>query len=133
MVHNPDYRSGRASSLRTGAAALPDGLRDGGAIAVTGVDQPVRASTLKRLIVGWRESGAPIVAPQYEGRTGHPLLLDGSLLDELRTVEEASEGLRAIRSRHGNAARIVVVDDPWVRFNLNTPQAYAAAHAEFSR
>ena len=58
MVHNPDYRSGRASSLRVGAVALPDGLRDGGGdrrhrrgSAGTGLD----AGTADRLLARkWR-------------------------------------------------------------------------------
>ena len=126
VVENAAYRSGRASSLRVGASLVPD---DAGAVLVASVDQPCRASTVEALIAAWRTSEALIVVPRHDGRNGHPVLIDSALRAELGAVQEASEGLRAVRAAHREATRFVDVDDPRVTLNLNTPAAYEAARA----
>ena len=42
-------------------------------------------------------------------------------------MQEASQGLRAVRRAHTKATTFLDVDDPLVTLNLNTPEAYAAA------
>lgn len=128
IVVNAAYRNGRASSLRAGAAVLPD-ERD--AVVVTSVDGPCSADTVQRLITAWREQpgSRDIVVPSFEGKNGHPALFGGALLGELREVQEATEGLRAVRRAHADTTRFLNVDDPFVTLNLNTPEAYEAARA----
>lgn len=133
IVVNSQYRTGRASSLRAGAASLPDAT---GAVIVASVDGPCSTATVRALIDAWRAGprrGAPppgsIIVPRYESRNGHPALFDGSLLAEMRAVEERSEGLRALRRAHVASTTFLDVDDPLVTLNLNTPEDYAAARA----
>ena len=126
VVRNREYASGRASSLRAGAAALPG---DVAAIVVASVDTPLSRATVRALIDAWRALPGPgaIVVPRHGGRNGHPGLFDGALLPELRAVQEESEGLRAVRRAHTKTTTFLDVDDPLVTLNLNTPEAYAAA------
>ena len=126
IVLNSRYMSGRASSLRAGAATLPD---DTGAVIVASVDGPCSTSTVRALIDAWRAGPTPgsIIVPRHEGRNGHPALFDGSLLAEIRAVEERSQGLRAVRRAHVATTTFLDVDDPLVTLNLNTPEDYAAA------
>jgi len=130
VVVNEAYRQGRASSLRCGAAAVSD---DAGAVLVLSVDQPRPASLSRRLIERWRETGAPIVSPRFPRRFGHPVLVDGSLLGELRAVDEATLGLRAVIDRHAAEAEALPVEDDRVDVDLNTPADYEAALAAFAR
>lgn len=126
VVHNREYASGRASSLRAGADALPD---DAAAVVVASVDTPLRSATVGALIEAWRGRADPgaIIVPRHAGRNGHPSLFGGSLLPELRAVREESQGLRAIRRAHTDATAFVDVDDPLATLNLNTPEAYESA------
>lgn len=128
IVMNSQYVSGRASSLRAGAATLPD---ETGAVIVASVDGPCSASTVGALIEAWRAEPGPgsIIVPRHEGRNGHPALFDGSLLAEMRAVEERSQGLRAVRRAHVESTTFLDVDDPLVTLNLNTPEDYASAKA----
>ena len=120
VVVNEAYRQGRASSLRCGAAAVSD---DAGAVLVLSVDQPRPASLSRRLIERWREKGAPIVSPRFPRRFGHPVLVDGSLLGELRAVID----------RHAAEAEALPVEDDRVDVDINTPADYEAALAAFAR
>ena len=128
VVVNESYMEGRASSLRRGAEAIRD---DAGAVLVLAVDQPRPAAVTRRLIERWRESGALLVVPAAGGRRGHPVLVDGSLLAELRSVSEAELGLRAVTERHAASTELVEIEDASVNLDLNTPADYASAYAKF--
>src|SRR5215207_3212113 len=57
------------------------------AVLVALVDQPaVPPSEIAKLIEARRRTGARLVVPVWEGRGGHPLLVDLSLLDEKETA-----------------------------------------------
>lgn len=129
VVLNAAYRSGRASSLRTGA----DAVEEAGAVVVLNVDQPRPAWVTRRLVDAWRLRKAPVVVPDHGGRLGHPVLLDGSLLPDLRSVREETLGLREIIERMRAETEPVAFDNRVVIVDLNTPEDYENALAEFYR
>jgi CTP:molybdopterin cytidylyltransferase MocA len=120
VVFNPDEASGRSGSIRLGVAALAS---NPAAILIQSVDQPCPAAVLQALYDG--VSRAEVVIPTYGGRRGHPVCFAGRLLPELRSVDEASQGLRAVVRAH--PVREVPVASEAVLWNLNDPSAYAAA------
>jgi molybdenum cofactor cytidylyltransferase len=125
---NRGYRDGRASSLRCGADEIED---DVDAVLILSVDQPRPAWLSRRLIDRWRETGAPLVSPRFPRRFGHPVLIDGRLLPELRSVREETLGLRAVIERHASAASSVSISNEKVDVDLNTPADYEAALRAF--
>ena len=129
IVVNEGYREGRASSLRAGADALDDSID---AVLVLSVDQPRPAWLSRRLIDRWQETRAPIVSPRFTRRFGHPVLVDGSLLSELRAVDEITLGLRAVIQRHAANADAVLITNNAIDVDLNTPADYAAALQSFT-
>ena len=56
-------------------------------------------------------------------------VLDGALLTELREVDEATQGLRAVLARHAAEVREVPFDSATVLLDLNTPEDYQQAVA----
>jgi molybdenum cofactor cytidylyltransferase len=122
VVHNPQYRSGKASSVRTGVAATPEGV----ALLVVGVDQP-RPTRIFHQLVAALPDGHDLVIPTYRGRRGHPPLFAAHLRAELAAVQEESFGLRAVVQRHAGATTYVETESPLVLVNLNTPEDLAAA------
>lgn len=130
FVHNPAYLEGRASSVRAGASAVegPDGP-----IVILGVDQPRPAWLTARLLDEWRLGRPRLVLPHYGGRRGHPVVLNGSLLNELREVAEETLGLRAVIERHRQETRLVEIESPCVIVDLNTLEEYESALASFNR
>ena len=130
IVVNENYRQGRASSLRAGAAALPD---DAEPIVILNVDQPRPGTLLSKLRVAHAEGGAPITIPTFEGKRGHPPVLAGSLLPKLREASEEEQGLRGVIAAHEAEVREVAVSSPIVLLDLNTPEDYERALAEFGQ
>ncbi|MCH8008769.1 MAG: nucleotidyltransferase family protein [Chloroflexi bacterium] len=128
VIVNLHYNEGRATSLRAGAGALPD---DAGPIIVLNVDQPRPAELLRALLAAHEAGASPISRPAFEGQHGHPPVLDGLLLEELRAVEEASLGLRGVMTAHAIDVADIDLGDERVLVSFNTPEEYEAAFANF--
>ena len=125
ITTNRNWREGRASSIRTGARAVPPTVD---AVAVVSVDQPTDPSVIQQLKSGLKASPDALIAvPRHDGRNGHPPIFRSQLLPELQNVTERHEGLRQLRRRHADRTIFVVMDNPIVTLNLNTPDAYRRA------
>lgn len=126
VVVNEQFAEGRATSVRAGAAAVPASATW---IAVLGVDQPRPAAVMRPLFQAAATSDADILVPVHGGRRGHPVLFSGRLLAEMREVQDATLGLRAVVYRHLDRQREVPIDSALIHVDMNTPAAYAAALA----
>jgi molybdenum cofactor cytidylyltransferase len=130
MVVNEAYQEGRASSFRRGAETIDDEVA---AFVIFSVDQPRPAWVTHRLIAHWRRTHASIVMATYQGQRGHPVLLAGHLLPELRKVTDKELGLRAVVQRHADEVETVEMGTLAIHVNLNTPEAYESAKTAFDR
>ena len=125
ITTNRNWREGRASSIRSGARAVPPTVD---AVAVVSVDQPTDPSVIQQLKSGLKASPDALIAvPRHDGRNGHPPIFRSQLLPELQNVTERHEGLRQLRRRHADRTIFVEMDNPIVTLNLNTPDAYRRA------
>ena len=122
---NPDYWQGKTTSIKAGLSAL--GNRYPSAILILNVDQPRSAETIAHLLQRPRGGGRSITIPRYQGKGGHPIIVDAALLDELKSIDEESLGVRAVVRRHQAATLQVEMDTPEVLWDLNTPEQYEAA------
>jgi molybdenum cofactor cytidylyltransferase len=127
-VVNERYTEGRASSLRMAASTLPD---DTTTLLVLNVDQPRPHDVIARLVDVHRRSGSLITVPTHEEKRGHPAVLDGSLLAEIRDVTEETQGLRAVIERHEEDVRELAFETSVVLLDLNRPQEYEEARASY--
>ncbi len=130
IIVNEAYREGRASSLRAGAKALDDSASP---VVILNVDQPRPRDLLRMLLAAHREANSTITLPVYEGKRGHPVILGGSLLAELRNASEKDRGLRGIIAAHDDDVHEVEVKSGIARLDINTPADYERALAVFGR
>ncbi len=122
FVHNADYASGLASSLRAGVSALPDGAS--GALVLLGDMPEVTAPLLDRLIAAFAAApGADAAVPVHGGRRGNPALLGRGLFAPALALA-GDEGARRLLAR----ARVVEVevDDAGVLLDVDEPAALRA-------
>jgi molybdenum cofactor cytidylyltransferase len=124
LVENRDPDSGPIGSLRAALAAL-HAVRPTALLAWP-VDIPhVRLATVEHLLETYERTGAPVIVPSYGGHRGHPVIWDASVFPELETSAAAArEGARAVLHRLGSRAMTVVVDDPAVTDDIDTPEDY---------
>ena len=117
-AHNASFDGGKVTSILCGLRAVPD---DADAILLLAVDQPRPARILRALIESHEAAAVPITVPLNEGHRGHPIIFTAALLPELRSIDEATLGVRAVLERHADEINEVAFGDPIVRLDLNTP------------
>jgi len=128
VLVNELYKRGRASSLRAGAKALVDDTRT---IVILDVDEPRPRRVIQRLIENHVRASDLITVPTFDGKRGHPTVVDGWLLPELRRVRERTEGLRGFLEQHEADVVELPFDSEVVLVGVNTPQEYEAAKAKY--
>jgi nicotine blue oxidoreductase len=97
VVPNPDWASGIGSSLRTGLAALTAVRAE--AVVTLLVDTPwVSAAAVRRLVASARE--VPAAVATYDGRRGHPVLLDAVVWREVSDLAVGDVGAKAWMKAH---------------------------------
>ena len=127
LVRNPNPERGQFSSLQVG---LREALKcDCDAVILTPVDcPPLRASSLELLrnaFLGASIEDYWAVAPENEGKHGHPLFAGRGLIDAFLQAPVTSNAREVI---HAHISRIVYVpvSDSLAKAGLNTPDDYAA-------
>jgi molybdenum cofactor cytidylyltransferase len=94
------------------------------------VDHPaVPPASVAGLIEARRRTGARLVVPEWEGRGGHPVLVDLSLRDEIVRVAPRG-GLRAVFDAHRREVLRVPAASPFVVRDMDTWDEYVALHTE---
>ncbi|MCY3797287.1 MAG: nucleotidyltransferase family protein [Chloroflexi bacterium] len=127
-VHNPDYETGEIlSSVKVGLRALPGdlGLRRHKPVAACFI-QPADMPCVPKEVIGQlaaaHEAGWN-VAPRYEGRRGHPVLLDRAYWEAMLALAADAmprDVIQAARER----LRLVDVEDEGVLVDVDTREAY---------
>jgi CTP:molybdopterin cytidylyltransferase MocA len=111
---NPDPERGQLSSLQCGLALAP------GDVMFTPVDYAaVRESTIARLV----RSSAPVAAPSYGGRHGHPVLVREQVKREILALP-ADGVARDVIHRYRDAAEYIEVDDAAVCQDMDRMEDY---------
>ena len=124
VVHNGDYRTGKAGSIRAGLAAVS---QDCAAILLLAVDQPRASSLIQRVVDAHIGIRALITVPANDGHRGHPVVFSSALRGEMAAIDEETLGVRALMQRHADEVFILEVADPAVLLDLNSPGDIPAA------
>jgi molybdenum cofactor cytidylyltransferase len=121
FAHNPDYPAGMTSSIQRGVSALSDQSH---ACLIALVDQPqIGINVFNRVIEEYLTKGPLIVVPTYEGRRGHPIVLDLKLKAEILQTDP-NQGLRQVVDAHRDSTVSVEVPSQTVLFDFDTPEDY---------
>ena len=125
-VINPDYREGMGSSVVVG---IDYWLERIGRIPTAGFlfalsDQPfILPAVIDNLIGKYRDSRADIVVPVFNGRRGHPSIVNRKYADEIRQVADRW-GAREVLLRHPDKILSVPVEAEGVILDIDTPKDY---------
>ena len=123
---NPDPDSEMGASIASGVRALPETSK---ATLIALVDHPaVPATVVSTLFEHWQQ-GSRLVVPTWNGRGGHPVLVDLSFKPELLNLD-AGGGLRSLFDAHQNAVARVPIDSPFIARDMDTWDDYLTLHQE---
>jgi molybdenum cofactor cytidylyltransferase len=125
IVHNADFATGMASSLKAAVASLSSEI-DAALVALG--DMPhVTTEILNRLVGAFATTPQPkAVVPVVEGRRGNPVLIGRGLFPDVMRLE-GDVGARRLLEAAGDAVVEVEIADAAVLIDLDTPEALHAA------
>lgn len=124
IVFNPDWPSGRASSVRAGLRAVSP--KSAAALFIN-ADQPfLTVELIDRIVSKFASSLAPIVVPLYKGKRGSPVLFARKYFDELEKLE-GDVGGKVILEREYAAVESVNIADSRAAVDVDTPEDYQTA------
>jgi molybdenum cofactor cytidylyltransferase len=126
FVVNPDPDTSMATSISLGAGQVGEQI---GAVLITPADHPAIPGDTIKLIVNEWELGAALVQPEYEGRGGHPVLIDRQYFDELLHLDP-ERGLRGFFEQHRERTLRLPVSSPFIARDMDTWEDYVALHQE---
>ncbi|GAA4500579.1 nucleotidyltransferase family protein [Actinoallomurus oryzae] len=119
VVHNPEWRSGMGSSLRTGLSALAPACP---AVVIALVDQPdVTAAAVRRLRAAY-EAGARVAVATYGGRPRNPVLIAHEYFDEASAYARGDVGAREFLRARSDIVVPVACDDVADPGDIDTPE-----------
>lgn len=123
VVHNPDWQTSMASSVRVGLSALLSDAPDLESVLMLLTDQPhVSPELLRHILAVFRESGKGIVGCEYAGQVGVPALFARKYFDELLTLT-GDRGAKPLMMKYiANCATIPFADGA---VDLDTPDDVA--------
>jgi molybdenum cofactor cytidylyltransferase len=127
MVVNPDPDRGQFSSMQIGLAEV---LKLGhNAAMITPVDcPPLSAASLQLLREAFEQAvtrGKWAVAPEKDGKHGHPMLVGPKLIEQFLAAPVTSNA-RQVKWANPQAFEYVAVSDSLLTIDVNTPEQYAA-------
>ena len=123
---NPDPDSEMGASIAAGVRELSETAQ---ATMIALVDYPAVPATVVSTLLEASQRGARLLIPTWQGRGGHPVLVDLSFKAELSNLP-ASGGLRALFVAHPDEVRRVPVDSPFIARDMDTWDDYRALHLE---
>jgi len=121
-VHNDKYTTGEMlSSLKAGLRAMPAHIS--AALMVLG-DQPrIQPKVVAQVMMAYAEGAGDIVAPSYQMRRGHPILIDRRYWSEILDLPDNGSP-RDVIDRHKDRIAYVNVDTDSVLRDVDTPEDY---------
>ena len=121
FAHNPDYRDGMSSSIKRGINAIS---KEAHACLFALADQPqIGADIINRVIEAYKKDETLIVIPTYEGRNGHPVILDLKLRDEILAIDP-DQGLRQVVHAHSSEIVHIEISTDAVLKDFDFPEDY---------
>jgi len=122
VLVNPAPELGQLSSLQVSIRQLGAST----ALLVHPVDHPaVLRETLGLLVENAVAFPGRLVFPVHRSRKGHPVVFPQALFPEILAAA-LDKGARAVVQRHPELLQPVIVEDPGVLQNIDTPEAYRA-------
>lgn len=123
LVTNPEYRTGRTSSIRCGLRECPD---DAPGVLIAHADQPfLEAWLIEALACAVLRDGAPAAAVVVGDELTTPFAFGAAVLPRLRALADGEGPCMPLREL-GSAVARVPVDDPRIVADIDSLEDYLA-------
>ncbi len=122
-AHNPDYRDGMSTSLRTGLEAVEGKVE---AAFVCLGDMPwVGSDVITALLAAFERDDPRVCVPVHNRKRGNPVLWPARYFDAIRHIA-GDQGARRLLDEFADEVCFVPVADESVNLDIDTPEALEA-------
>lgn len=122
VVVNENYMRGQSESVKVGLAAV---LSSAEAVMILPADVAlIDAESINSVIDEHRKSKSQIVIASHKHQSGHPILLDRALFQEVSQIDESALGLKAVINRHRSEVEYVEVGTENVLIDIDTREEF---------
>lgn len=126
-VHNSDHAEGMSSSVKKGFEQV-DPFAD--AVFITPADIPLfKAGTVAQMIAFF--STNKIIIPTYDGKRGHPVLLDRDFIEQC-LIEQSEKILYEVIRKNNTSVELLPVEDAGILLDIDTMEDYEALKEYYS-
>ncbi len=130
IVLNPDYAAGEMlSSLKVGLNAVRD--RCDACLVILGDQPDLQPTIIQHLLDVYAQGEGRIIAPSYNNRRGHPVLIDRAFWQQIIDLPAGQAPRDVLRANEGAIIHVVVETDAILR-DIDTPDDYKRARREAS-
>jgi len=126
---NEAYRQGMLTSVKCGVQAISG---DYDAVLFALGDQPqIESSVVREVIRAYRTGDAGIVIPRYNGKKGHPIIINLSRYREAIINLPNSAGLNALMQEYAEDVHLIDVATEDIIHDIDVPEDYTRELARF--
>jgi CTP:molybdopterin cytidylyltransferase MocA len=116
-----------SASIARGVEALTS---EAGIVLIALADQPaVPPQDIENVIAAYNRTGAPLIVPEWQGRGGHPVLIDLKFRASLLNLD-SQRGLRGLFDAHADEILRIPVASDYVARDMDSWEDYRALHEE---
>lgn len=115
IIYNDLYQLGMFSSILTGVKLV----KDDDILLIPGDIPNISKKTYEKVV----KTKGLIRIPTHDGRNGHPVFIDRSLLPELKK-EPTDSNMHKFLNKHYQDKVKIEVDDPFIYFDVDTIDDY---------
>lgn len=119
-VVNKDYERGQSSSVKVGLGEVGKATR--AMLVLPGDVAMIDSRSINLVIDEYNQGKCPIVIAAFNGKLGHPILLDRRLFGEIEQIDEQTFGLKSVVQKHEGEKRLIETGTPNVLRDMDTPE-----------
>ena len=121
IINNPDYDSGKSSSIIKGIKSLDIGIEN---LIIVGVDQPRPIWFYEKIIKFHNKSTSVISSPINNKKRGHPLIFRKSFFNEILKISNYKNGLKDLFRRNDDLVKTFEINSEWTHLDLNDKESF---------
>lgn len=121
IINNPDYDSGKSSSIIKGIKSLDIGIEN---LIIVGVDQPRPIWFYEKIIKFHNKYSSVISSPINNKKRGHPLIFRKSFFNEILKISNYENGLKDLFRRNDDLVKTFEINSEWTHLDLNDKESF---------
>ena len=121
IINNPNYESGKSSSIIKGMKSLDKSTEN---LIIVGVDQPRPIWFYEKIIKFHNKSSSVISSPITNKKRGHPLIIRKSFFDEILQISNYKNGLQDLFRKNDDLVKTFEINSEWTHLDLNDKESF---------